>query len=137
MGANLIDDRCRVVLLLLGRKPVVGVQVEASLILAAGLALPLAGLGDGRNQLGLSPSVARRLVERLAFRVEGMVPDRFLVRGIEDWLLEERAGLLRHRYGCSFFILVFVSVKARPLRQSCRRWRNPAIPARSSSSCCL
>src|SRR5690606_8632214 len=92
----LVDDRRRVVFLFLRRKPVVGVQVEAGLIGVP--ALLLARLGDRRNQLGLAPPVAGRLVEGLALGIKGMVPGGFLVRGIEDRLLEKGADLLRHSY---------------------------------------
>jgi hypothetical protein len=66
MGANFIDDWRRVVFLLLGRESVVAGEVETALILATGFALSLARLGNRGYQFGLPPSVARRLVKRLA-----------------------------------------------------------------------
>ena len=103
MDTDFVDDRGRVVFLFLGRKPIVVLQVEIALILARALALLLARFRNGRNQFGLSPSVARRLVERMPLGIKWVMPCRFLVRRIEDGLLEERAGRRRHVCAHPFF----------------------------------
>jgi hypothetical protein len=70
--ADLVDDRGRVVFLLLVRKPIIALQVKVALVLGA-LALLLARLGYRRNQFGLSPSLAWCLVERLPLAIERVV----------------------------------------------------------------
>ena len=99
--ADLVDDRCRVIFLLFGGKPVGVLQTELALVLAGAFRLLLARLRNGRDQFRLSPPLARWLIERLPLRIERVIPGRFLIGRIQDRLLEERADLLCHRYGCS------------------------------------
>ncbi len=90
MGANLVDDRGRVVFLLVRGKPVVSMKVQARLALVGISALSLPGTRDRRNQLRLSASVTRRLVQRLSVRVQRVMPRRLGIGRVQDRLLEER-----------------------------------------------
>ncbi len=62
------------------------------------LLLFLSRLGNGRNELGSSSSLARGFIERLPFSIKRMVSRWFLIGRIENRFLEEGARL-RCRHG--------------------------------------
>ena len=88
MSPDLVDDRGRVVLLLLGREALPFVEDKA---LSAPQLLALLRLRDRRDELGTAPGVDD-LLGGLAGLVQLPVPRRVLVGGVQDRLVEERIG---------------------------------------------
>ena len=76
--ADIVDDGGRVVLLIPGREVRDGIEREA---LLGRLALPLLGLGNGRDELG-GTAALKRALGRLTGLVQFPVCDRVFVRGV-------------------------------------------------------
>ena len=87
MTSELVDDRCRIVLLLLGREPLAFVEDELRLLYVAALLR----LRDRRDELGAAASLDD-LLRRLALVVELPVAGGVLVGRVEDRALEEGVG---------------------------------------------
>ena len=86
---NLIDDRCRIVLLVLCRKAFAFIEDEV-----VGLDLrpaALLGLRDGGDEIGTTSFLDDRL-RGLPVRIEFPVPSRRLVRRVQYRVIEEWIG---------------------------------------------
>ena len=88
VAAHLVDDRGRVVLLLLGREPLAFVEDD---FLLRGDLLALLRLRDRRDELG-PPAVFDDLLRRLPVLVQLPMPLRAFVGRVQDRVVEEGVG---------------------------------------------
>ena len=89
VAADFVDDGGRVVFLLFGRKVL---RVRQDKVALSILALLLARLWDGGDQLRPSAPLDRRHIQRLTLGIQGVVPGWRFIGGVQDRLVEGAGG---------------------------------------------